>query len=227
MKTPEQARSLARRLVATTRALGARASAFVTDMGWPIGRAVGNALEVSEAWDVLRGAAIPGTRALTLTLAAEMVHLAGAAGSVADARARVEKALDGDAALERFRALVRAQGGDLAALEAGRPLHAAAAHAEVPASRDGVLTGCDGFALGELIVALGGGRRRQEDTIDPSVGLELLCDRGARVTRGQAIARLHLARENADAVRRASACFEIADLAAELPPADLVLERVD
>src|SRR4029077_20999429 len=113
MKTREQARSLARRLVATTRSLGARASACVTDMGWPIGRAVGNALEVSEAWDVLRGAAVPGTRALTLTLAAEMVHLAGAAGSPAEARTRVERTLDGGEALERFRALVRAQGGDL------------------------------------------------------------------------------------------------------------------
>src|ERR1051325_1201792 len=90
MKTRDAASSLAGRLVATTRAMGAAASAFITDMSWPIGTAVGNALEVEEAWAVLRGGRTPGTRALTLALAAEMVRLTGAAPDAAEALRRVK-----------------------------------------------------------------------------------------------------------------------------------------
>ena len=226
MKTREQARSLATRLVATSRALGAKATAFITDMSWPIGHAAGNALEVVEAWEVLRGAKVPGTRGLTLTLAAEMVRLAGAASSAGAARAMVERALDGGQALERFQQMVRAQGGDPSALEKGS-LHPAPVVTDVLAERDGMLASCDSFALGELVVGLGGGRRRKESAIDPRVGITIERARGERVKRGDRIARLHLAAPDADAVRRAAACFVIAR---EAPPPltpDLVLERSD
>ena len=225
MRTIEQARSLAGRLVATSRAMGANSTAFITDMSWPIGRAAGNALEVVESWDVLSGKPMPGTRELTLSLAAERVWLAGVEATEAAARSRVEHALDSGQALEKFRQLVHAQGGDLAPLEKG-DLHPAPVVLDVIAEREGFLAGCDGFALGELLVSFGGGRRRKEDAIDPRVGLTLGRSRGDRVKRGERIARLHLGAPDAAAAARVAACFAIeAQPAPPLEP-DLVIERI-
>ncbi len=226
MKTREAARSLATRLVATSRAMGAGASALVTDMSWPIGRAVGNALEVREAWRVLRGDAVPGTRALTLALAAEMLRLAGAERDAATALARATRALDEGKAAERFLALARAQGGDTRAIEHGEPFHAAPVVTELRSPREGFLAGCDCFALGELVVGLGGGRRAKEDPVDPRVGLVMRRDRGARLARGEAFAELHVASEDESLAKRALACFELADAPPPPLPEDLVLESV-
>jgi pyrimidine-nucleoside phosphorylase len=226
MKTREAARSLATRLVATSRAMGAAASAFVTDMSWPIGTTVGNALEVAESWRVLRGDPVPGTRALTLALAAEMVRLAGAAPTTDAALAQVTRALDRGQAAEKFLALVRAQGGDARALEHGEPFHPAPAVVELGASRAGHLAGCDCFALGEAVVAMGGGRRAKEDAVDPRVGLVLMRERGSRLAAGEPFATLHLAVPDAAMAARVSACFTLADAAPAGLPADLVLERV-
>jgi pyrimidine-nucleoside phosphorylase len=226
MKTREAARSLATRLVATSRSLGASTSAMITDMSWPIGRAIGNALEVREAWRVLRGDRVPGTRELTLALAAEMLRLAGAAPDTAAAMARVTRVLDDGKAAERFLALAHAQGGDTRALEHGEPFHPAPVVVELRAPRAGFLAACDCFALGELVVGLGGGRRAKEDAVDPRVGLVMSRERGARLADGEAFAELHLAREDAGAMARAARCFELADVAPAPRAEDLVLERV-
>jgi pyrimidine-nucleoside phosphorylase len=225
MKTPEAARALASRLVATSRALGAAASACVTDMSWPIGHAVGNALEVVESWRVLRGDDVPGTRALTLALAAEMVRLAGAEADASAALARVTRALEDGSAAQRFLALVSAQGGNASALEKSVAFRPAPVVMELAAPRAGVLATCDCFALGELVVAMGGGRRAKEDVIDPRVGLTMLRERGARVGKGDVFAKLHLATVSDEFLRRAQGCFTVADEAPAAIPADLVLER--
>ena len=226
MKTRDAARSLASRLVATTKAMGATASACITDMSWPIGAAVGNALEVVESWEVLSGANVTGTRALTLALAADMVRLAGAAATPAEAMAKVTRALEDGSAAEKFVAMVRAQGGDPAPLERRQPLHPAPVTADVVAARGGHLAGCDCFALGELVVAMGGGRLQADDAVDPRVGLVMLRERGARLEVGEPFARLHLASDDAGLVQRAQACFTIAAAAPAALPADLVLERL-
>lgn len=226
MKTRETARSLAKRLVATTQAMGAAASACITDMSWPIGHTSGNALEVVESWDVLKGAQVPGTRALSLVLASEMVRLAGAARDAADALEKVTRALDDGRAAERFLQLVRAQGGDAALLESGAPLHPAPVVKELRAPRAGYLAACDCFGVGELVVAMGGGRLAKEDAIDPRVGLVLRAPRGARLAAGEVFAELHLADDSPALVERAIRCFTIADAAPETLPDDLVLERV-
>jgi pyrimidine-nucleoside phosphorylase len=226
MKTREAARSLATRLVATSRAMGAAATACVTDMSWPIGHAVGNALEVAESWQVLSGDAVPGTRPLTLALAAEMVRLAGAAPNADAALARVTAALDGGQATEKFLALVHAQGGDTRALEHGEAFRTAPAAVELRAPRAGHLAACDCFALGEAVVAMGGGRRAKEDAVDPRVGLVLTRERGARLATGEAFATLHLAAPDEAMAARVTACFTFADAPPAALPSDLVLERV-
>jgi pyrimidine-nucleoside phosphorylase len=226
MKSREAARALASRLVATSRAMGAAASACVTDMSWPIGHAVGNALEVVESWHVLRGDDVPGTRALTLALAAEMVRLAGAEADAGAALARVTRALDDGSAAQRFLALANAQGGNASALEKGVAFRPAPVVMELATPRAGVLAACDCFALGELVVAMGGGRRAKEDVIDPRVGLTMLRDRGARLEKGEVFAKLHLATASDEFLRRAQGCFTIADEAPAALPQDLVLERL-
>jgi len=94
----------------------------------------------------------------------------------------------------------------------------------VPAPRDGVIAGCDCFALGELVVALGGGRRAKEDAIDPRVGLVVLRQPGERVKAGEPLAELHLPGPEASLADHAAACFTIADTGA--PRGEVVLERI-
>jgi pyrimidine-nucleoside phosphorylase len=226
MKTREAARSLAARLVATTRAMSASATACVTDMSWPIGHAVGNALEVVESWRVLRGDPVPGTRALTIALAAEMVRLAGGAPGTDAALARVTRTLEGGKAAEKFLALVRAQGGDTRALERGEAFRPAPAVIELRAPRAGHLAGCDCYGVGEAVVAMGGGRRAKEDDVDPRVGLVLTRERGAKLAAGEGFATLHLAVRDEAMAARVTACFTFADAPPAALPADLVLERV-
>jgi len=224
MKTRENAGRLAGRLIAVTRSLGRRAAARVTDMSQPLGRAVGNALEVDESVAVLKGGGPPDVRALTLELAGLMLSLAGAAPAT-EAATRAASALDSGAAWERFLDLVRAQGGDPASVERAGVLSPAPAVRPVVADRDGVLEAVDCFALGELVVAIGGGRRSKEDEVDPRVGLVVDRRIGDRVEAGEKLAELHLAREDARAVARARACFRIGDGPASAP--SLILERIE
>ncbi len=225
MRSAEAARSLARRLVSATRGLGARAAAVLTDMSQPLGVTAGNALEVREAIEVLRGRGPGDVRELTLVLAERMLELSGAERDRAIARVRAQRALDSGAAWDKFVAMVRAQGGDASSVEHPDGLPRAPLVAEVPAPRAGTVASIDTFGLGELVVAIGGGRRAKEDAIDPRVGLEVLRRVGDRVERGEALVRLHLASEDPSAVARAAACFTLGD-SSPRPPA-LVLERVD
>lgn len=224
MKTRADAVHLARRLISVTRSLGRRAAARVTDMNQPLGVAVGNALEVQETIAVLRGGGPADVRSLTLELAALMLSLSGAA-SVAEAPKRVEQALDSGAAWERFVELVRAQGGDPASVERTGGMPAAPVVVPVTAARAGVLETVDSFALGELVVGIGGGRRAKEDKVDPRVGLMVRRRIGDRVAAGDVLAELHLAKDDAGAVERARACFRIGEGPAAAP--ELVIERVD
>ena len=224
MKTREDAAHLARRLISVTRSLGRKAAARVTDMSQPLGAAVGNALEVEESIAVLRGGGPADVRALTLELAALMLGLSGAAPTSEAAR-RVEQALDSGAAWERFVELVRAQGGDPASVERAGGMPAAPVVTPVAAERAGVLEAVDSFALGELVVGIGGGRRAKEDEVDPRVGLVVRRRIGDRVAAGDLLAELYLAREDVGSVGRARACFRIGEGPAAAP--ELVIERVD
>ncbi len=225
MKTPEAARSLAQRLVRTTRAMGSAAEALVTSMDQPLGVCVGNALEVRESVEVLKGGGPPDVVELTLELGATMLRLAGAAADAATARAQCVRAIASGSAWERMLAMVEAQGGDPRALEDDAPgLARAPRVVPVRAVRAGVLERVDCFALGELMVAIGAGRRVKSDAIDPAVGMRVLRRVGDRVEAGEALAELHLGRSDSGAEQRALACFEVGDGPAAAGA--LVLERI-
>ena len=226
MKTRDAARSLARRLVATTRALGAASAARVTDMSQPLGRAVGNALEVRESLELLRGRGPADVRALTLELTARMLTLAGLERSEAAALDRATRALDSGAAWSVFLDLVEAQGGDRASVEPERDrLPRAQVIAPVIAARDGVLAEVDCFGIGERLVSAGAGRIRVEDPVDPRVGMIVHRRIGDRVAAGDLLAELHLAAPDDVLVAGTRACFRIG--ASPVAAPELVLEKVD
>jgi pyrimidine-nucleoside phosphorylase len=224
MTTRDEAVSLARRLVRTSERLGARAAARVTDMSQPLGAAVGNSLEVLESVEILRGGGPADVRELTIELSAVMLRLAGAAADPTAARERATRALDSGEALERFGRMVEAQGGDRRAAETTR-LESAPVRVEATALRSGTLVAVDTFALGDLVVGLGGGRRAKEDSVDPRVGLVVRRRIGDPVRAGDVLAEVHLAAADDAAVARARAAFEIGDRPAAPPP--LVIERVE
>lgn len=184
MKTPEQARALARMLVETSGLAGKPASALVTSMNQPTGLSVGNALEVSEAIEVLEGRGPRDTRELTLTLVAEMGGLAG----LPNPMEKAEKMLDSGAALGVFERMVEAQGGDL---DRFRTMEEAQVKVEVRASRSGFWKGPEALSLGEAVRGLGGGRYRVDDTVDPLVGWRQEVPCGTPVEAGCLLGVVH------------------------------------
>lgn len=189
----DDARTLARSLVEVAAGAGLPCRALITDMDQVLGRTAGNALEVRESIDVLTGAAQDSRlRTLTLALAAQMLQGAGLAASLADGEARAAAALDGGRAAERFARMVAALGGPVDVL-ADACLSAAPVVLPVPALRDGVIAAMDTRALGLAVVALGGGRARAGDAIDPRVGLDAVRPVGTPVRAGEPLLVVHAA----------------------------------
>ena len=232
MAEPAAAQALAQALVDVAAAAGLPARALVTDMGQVLGRTAGNALEVQECLDLLRGdgdgggaRADPRLLAVTLALAAELLQLGGVAADPAAGEAMARQALAGGAAAERFARMVAALGGPRDVLHDAR-LPRAPVQRAVPAPRGGWLARCNARALGLAVVALGGGRLRPGDAVDPRVGLAQVRPLGERVAAGEALAVVHAADDAAAAaaVAAVQAALTIADEAPALPP--LVALRV-
>lgn len=226
MKTEADARALARSLVDVGTAAGVRVVAVLTRMDVPIGRTIGNALEVRESIEVLRGEGAKDVVECTLALASEMLLLGGLAGSAEEARAKAAATLSDGSALRLFREVVRAQGGDPGVVDDPSRLPRAPHVEDLPASRAGFVRDLDAMALGLAAMDLGAGRRTKEDAVDPSVGLELLAPRGTRVEAGAPLVRIHARDAAAAGAIRASveAAFEIGP---ECPqPLDVVLDVV-
>ena len=178
MKDQDQARELAKTMVALGEEHQVRTRALLTAMDVPLGRAVGNAVEVEESVAALQGNGPADLMAVTLALARQMLSLAGLrpdpAAAIADGRA-----------LAAYRAMVRAQGGDPDA-----PLPRAAFTQVLPASADGWLTGLDALAVGTAAWRLGAGRARKEDTVSAAAGVICLAKPGDRVRAGQPLLEL-------------------------------------
>ncbi len=171
MKTIENARALCALMRTIATRAGKRITCVLTDMEAPIGRTIGNALEIRESVEVLRGGGPVDTRELTSVLGAEMLVLGGAAKDTAEGRAKIDRSLADGSALEVFRRVVQAQGGD------PRVCDSPGSVLPKPKSRDelqlkpGKVVAIDSEALGIAALILGAGRRTKEDAIDPSAGL--------------------------------------------------------
>jgi pyrimidine-nucleoside phosphorylase/thymidine phosphorylase len=227
MKTLDEAGALARTLGAIGRAMGKQVSALLTDMSQPLGRAVGNALEVAEAVELLRGGGPPDLREVTVELTAEMLVLGGAASDRAEARARVAGAIADGRGLAKLEEIVRAQGGDPRALHDPERLPRAPRTYEVGAEAAGIIQAVDAEALGLAAVALGAGRARVEDRVDPAVGLLVHRRIGDRVEPGEPLCTVHEGDRSEPRPRiaaRIGEAFRIAPGAVAAP--GLVLERM-
>lgn len=226
MKTPEQARVLARTLVDVGWANGVETEAVITRMDDPLGRAVGNALEVREAIDVLRGQGPAALRLLILTLAARMLMAARLVPDEAAGVERAERMLQSGAALDRFRQLVAGQGGRLGTLNDESTLPEAEVQTRVPAPRDGVVVGIDAESIGRAALRLGAGRLVHGAAVDPAAGIVLDVARGDRVVSGQTVAVLHhaatVSADEAEALVQAA--LELGDTAPAAAP--WVMERI-
>ena len=226
MKNEKAARGLAQALVSVAKRSKKRVVALLTDMSAPLGTTIGNALETREAIHVLNGEGPEDTRELTLALGVEMLLVAKVARNRAEARQKLELALDSGAGLERLERMVRAHGGDARVVREPERLPRAPERLLVAAPRAGVVRACDPLELGLVALALGAGRSRANQQVDPAVGIELVAKRGNRVNKGAPLAFLHARsrRGNEPLVARAAAAFSIGRSAGATPR--LVIGRV-
>jgi thymidine phosphorylase len=207
---------------------GLPTSALITDMNQVLGRTAGNGIEVREAVDYLTGAARdPRLHEVVVALAVEMLLLGRLASDPESARTKVQGALDGGAAAERFARMVTGLGGPADLMERPeRHLPQAAAQTPAPPVRPGLVTAMDTRAVGLAVVALGGGRLKPDDTIDYSVGLSGVCALGEAVGPDRPLATVHA--RNDDDGARAVAALQAAITVGDTAPAEtrMIHERV-
>ena len=185
----DRALTLAKTMVAIGGRCGCPTIALMTNMDHPLGVACGNALEVEESLDVLRGEGPADTREVTLALGAEMMVLAGLEPDEVSARGRLTEALANGSALEKFRQIVEAQGGDPRVVDDPKGvLPQAREQSLVIAPHAGVVQRVEPRVIGRGIIALGGGRLTMEDAVDPTVGFRILVRPGMHVTKGAPLA---------------------------------------
>jgi pyrimidine-nucleoside phosphorylase len=222
---PEEAERLALALVDLAAELGLDSSALLTSMEEPLGSRVGNALEVREAIECLRGEGPPELRELTLALGSEAAVRSGTSDAET-ASLELASILDSGAALQRFRQLIERQGGDPGVTDDPGLLPAAPCQVELVASESGFSSGFDALAVGRTSLGLGAGRRFAGERVDPAVGIEILAKAGKRVEAGEAIARVH-ARSQAEAdaaLARLSGAVSVSSVPVD--PAPLIWKKV-
>ncbi len=191
MKSRAEAVQLARAIQSIGASARVKVTAVLTNMDAPIGRMVGNAVEVHESIEVLRGGGPLDSRELTVALGGEMLVLAGIASDAGDGRARIARVLDDGSALELFRKVVEAQGGDPRVVDAPEQvLPRAEKRIPVAAVETGTVRALAAREIGMAALVLGAGRRRVADVVDPSAGVALAAHVGERIDRGQPVAFL-------------------------------------
>jgi pyrimidine-nucleoside phosphorylase len=226
MKTLAASRQLAESLVSIGVAAGVRTEAVITAMDAPLGCAVGNALEVAECIDVLKGSGPADLVEVSVELTARMLVLGGVAADRPTARQRVRTAIGRGEGLERFRRIIETQGGDPRVVDDASRLPAAPHRHIFTAARAGFVTALDAGLVGRASVMLGAGRDRAEDPVDPAVGIVLLAKPGQPVSAGDGVLELHY-RDRAR-LDQALALAERALVIAAVPPlpAPLVVDEV-
>jgi pyrimidine-nucleoside phosphorylase len=217
MREEARARDLAHALVSTGNSCGIKTRALLTDMNQPLGRAVGNSLEIQECIEILRGEANEAAQPvldLSMELCAHMLLLANVDQAIGSARERLEKVLKSGKALECLRSNIEAQGGEPRVCDdPGRFLPLVRETVKVESPRSGFITRVDTTEIGHAIAAIGGGRVRIEDTVDPTVGFTSELKLGDQVRAGDAIGTVYCADSSAaaEASRRIQAAYHIGD----------------
>ena len=226
MKRIPDAVRLAKAMVAIGEAAGKKTAALITDMDAPVGRAVGNALEVAEAVEVLKGGGPDDLREVSLALAANMLYLAGH-GPVEACRRRAEEALADGSAFKKLCAMAEAQGGDVSVLNDTEKLPLAACNCGVVCPEDAYITHLDAEKIGLASMALGAGREKAGDTIDMAAGITLLKKPGDFAKKGDVLAVLHTNDETR--LKEAQRIFGDAVRGGDTPPPKrpLIFARVE
>jgi len=191
MKKENDAVHLAELMVETGERMGKQMVALITNMDQPLGRMVGNAMEVAECIEVLNGGGPEDLRELCLHLAAWMFYLGGASKTVADGKLRSEEIIASGKAFERFRQMVELQGGDITTIDDPSRLPSADHRVEVRSPSAGYVASIACEDVGTACVVLGGGREKKEDSVDPSVGIVVHKKIGDRVATGEPLCIIH------------------------------------
>jgi pyrimidine-nucleoside phosphorylase len=191
MKTQSAARELAAALVQAGRAGGKKVRALLTSMEEPLGRAVGNALEVAEAIDCLRGTGPKDVMEVTYALGSQMLVLGEVAADEREARGQIEKAIASGAAIAKFREIIVAQGGDAGVIDNPLRLPRAKHIERVETTRAGFVQDVDAMKVALAALQLGAGRTKAEDAVDPAVGIAELVKVGERVEAGETLCVIH------------------------------------
>lgn len=219
MKTPEAARELATEMVEIGKHVGRNTVAIISDMDQPLGFAVGNALEVKEAIETLRGNGPKDLLELCLTLGSNMVVLAGVAKDTDEARKMLMETITSGKAIEKLKEFVTAQGGDASVIDDTSNFHNAKYVIPVKATKSGVVSKIHAENIGLVAMELGAGRATKESIIDLAVGIVLEKKRGDKVNEGDIIAYIHADDEEKGkkAVEGLLANYEISDSVKDIP----------
>ena len=191
MKEEADAVKLANALVKIGRSVGMNCMALISDMNQPLGNMVGNALEIQESIAILKGEGPEDITELVMTLGSQMVVLAKKAATLAEARAKLEEVVANGSALEVFRQMIVAQGGDPRVIEDPTLMPQAKYHFELPAPQAGYVTKMTADEIGIAAMLLGGGRQAKTDVIDYAVGIELHKKVGDAVAEGESLLTIH------------------------------------
>jgi pyrimidine-nucleoside phosphorylase len=225
MKTEKDAGFLAELMVETGERMGKQVVALITDMDQPLGNMIGNALEVIEVVEVLRGAGPDDLRELCLELAGWMLHLGGVAKTVAEGKQQSAKLISSGQALEKFRRMIELQGGDPRVIDDAKRLPQAQYTMKVAGTKAGCVASMQCEQIGTACVILGGGRERKEDSVDPAVGIVLHKKVGDRIASGEALATIHYNAE-AKAERARELIESSVEVAATAPAKRPLIHRI-
>lgn len=227
MKTLEDSRALAQEMVGIGAGVGRKTVALITDMDMPLGRNIGNALEVMEACKVLQGGGDKRLRSLCMELAANMIYLAEQAPTMEKAREKAAQALTSGTAFEKLCQMVQAQGGDASYLREQEKFRLSPVCREVRMPESGFLTRLNAEECGLAAVELGAGRETKESAIDPDAGIVLMKNKGDYAEAGECIARLYADNEEKCA-RGAERFLNALSVGPEKPEiGPLLLERIE
>lgn len=212
MKTAEEARKLAQAMVRIGNNVGRKTMAVISDMSQPLGYAIGNALEVKEAIDTLRGKGPKDLEELCLALGKQMVFLANKAASLEEAEQMLKEVIQNGKALEKFKQFIASQGGDPSVVDDQEKLPQAAYRIEVPAKMDGIVAEIVADEIGTAAMLLGAGRATKDSIIDLAVGLVLNKKIGDSVKSGESLVTIHADQEKVtNVMEKIYASIRIAD----------------